>query len=165
MNQRGFIALPIMGWAAVAAGAVILALGVAVKVQTSRLDSCKEASAAFQATVKAEGEAAAKEAARVNQINLKAWEKANAKIKALSADNAVLLKRLRRDNPPESRLPSAPADTKRPDLLCLDREQYQREDGIALANLFAGARSLADEGTAYSLRLSTAAEWAASLAK
>ena len=37
MTQRGFIALPLMWWAAIGAGAVILCLGVAVKVQTARV--------------------------------------------------------------------------------------------------------------------------------
>lgn len=48
-RNRGFIALPIMGWAAIGAGAVILALGVAVKVQTARLDSAKAETEAVQA--------------------------------------------------------------------------------------------------------------------
>lgn len=37
MNQRGF--LPITGYAALAAGAVILALGIALKVQSARLEA------------------------------------------------------------------------------------------------------------------------------
>lgn len=41
MRQRGFIALPAMAWAALAAGVVILGLGVALKVQSARLESCQ----------------------------------------------------------------------------------------------------------------------------
>ena len=41
-------------------GALVIALGVGVKVQTARLDSCKATAAAFQAITKAEGQAAEK---------------------------------------------------------------------------------------------------------
>ncbi len=152
-----------MAWIAAGVVVLVLALGAGVKIQTSRLDTCKTASEAFKATVKAEGEAAAKEAARANLANIKDMEAANAKITRLMADNGGLLKRLRSNNPPESRLPAVPANTSRPDLLCVDRAEYQREDGILIAKLFEGARSLADEGTANTLKLSTAAEWAASV--
>ena len=58
MRQRGFFTLPIMGWAAVAAGVVILGLGIAVKVQTARLDAVKAEYATFKAEVKVLGDAA-----------------------------------------------------------------------------------------------------------
>lgn len=38
-KQYGFVALPLLGWAAIAAGGVILALGIALKVQSARLDA------------------------------------------------------------------------------------------------------------------------------
>ena len=41
MRQRGFIQLPMMAWGAIAAGVVILGLGVALKVQSARLESCQ----------------------------------------------------------------------------------------------------------------------------
>lgn len=41
MRQAGFIQLPMLGWAAVAAGVVILGLGIALKVQSARLESCQ----------------------------------------------------------------------------------------------------------------------------
>lgn len=152
------------------AGAIALAAGLAGAsgawtVQGYRLDAVKAEFKGFKDVAKAQGEAAAKEAARVNLVNSKALEVANAKITKLSTDNAVLIKRLRNANPPQSRLPAPDPASKRPDLLCLDRESYQRENGILIANLFAGARSLADEGTTNTMRLSTAAEWAASLAR
>lgn len=40
MNQRGFISLGLTGYLAIAAGAVILTLGVALKWQSSRLETC-----------------------------------------------------------------------------------------------------------------------------
>ena len=42
MTQRGFIALPLMWWGAIAAGAVILGLSIAVKVQTARFDASQQ---------------------------------------------------------------------------------------------------------------------------
>ena len=39
--DRGFIAIPLAGYAAIAAGAVILSLGIALKVQSARLDAAK----------------------------------------------------------------------------------------------------------------------------
>ncbi len=53
-------------WIYVGVGVLVLALGTAVKVQSSRLESCKEAHAQFVATVKAAGDAA--EAARQKDI-------------------------------------------------------------------------------------------------
>jgi len=57
VKQSGFINLSIMGWAAVAAGVVILGLTVALKVQSSRLETAqtetataKAAAAQWQAT-------------------------------------------------------------------------------------------------------------------
>lgn len=41
MNQRGFIALPPLAWAAIAAGVVIAGLGIALKIQSARLESCQ----------------------------------------------------------------------------------------------------------------------------
>ena len=50
MNRpHGFIALPLMWWAAIGAGAVILGLGVAVKVQTARLAAAQQELATEQA--------------------------------------------------------------------------------------------------------------------
>lgn len=158
-RMKGFIALPLMAWGAIAAGAVIIALGVAVKVQSSRLESCKTAAEAFKAQVKAEGEAAAKEAARINLANQKAKEQADAKTKQLLADNAVLGKRLRDARASGGYVPPAPAGTRSPDRACFDRAELER----AIGALDAGVQSLVGQGDEARLRLSTAAEWAASV--
>ena len=57
-------------------------------------------------------------------------------------------------------LPPAPTASKRPDLICLDRIEYQREDGEAFARLREGARRLADEGTASTVDLDSGKNWA-----
>ena len=55
-QERGFIQLTALAWGAIAAGAVIVALGIALKVQSSRLDTCKDEHALFVATTKALGD-------------------------------------------------------------------------------------------------------------
>jgi len=42
MTQRGFIALPLAGYVALGMGAVILALGLALKIQSARLDAATQ---------------------------------------------------------------------------------------------------------------------------
>lgn len=51
MTQRGFISLSLMGWAAVAAGVVIVGLSVALKIQSSRLDAAQQKSIALEQQV------------------------------------------------------------------------------------------------------------------
>lgn len=160
MNQRGFM-LPMMAWGAIAAGAVILALGVVAKVQTSRLDACKAEFGAFKAQVTAQGELAKKEAERVNLANQKAKEQADAKSKKLLADNADLGKRLRDARASSGYVPPAPAGSRSPDRACFSRTDIER----AIQSLDAGIQGLISQGDAAQLRLSTAAEWAASVGR
>ena len=51
MRERGFLLAGPMLYAAIAAGAVIVILSIAVKVQTSRLDTVKLEYATFKAQV------------------------------------------------------------------------------------------------------------------
>lgn len=130
------------------------------KYQGARLDAVKAEYASFVAQVKVVGEAAQKAATEQTERDKLAKRKADNEnsntLAALRAD----IKRLRSANPPGSNLPAPSAATSRPDLLCLDRAEYQREDGAALEKLFAGARSLADEGTKSTVDLDSAKRWA-----
>jgi hypothetical protein len=54
MNQRGFIQLPLMAWAAIGAAVAIGSLSLALWVQTNRLEAVKREYAGFVATVKAQ---------------------------------------------------------------------------------------------------------------
>lgn len=156
----GFLTgLSLKTWLYVGIALVIAGLTVAVKVQTSRLDTCKTSFEAFKATVKAEGEAAAKEAARVNLANQKGMEAANAKIKVLLADNGSLGKRLRDARSNSGFLPKPAADSPSPDRACFGRAELES----ALQRLDAGVSLLIGEGDQAKLKLSTAAEWAASV--
>jgi len=139
-------------------------MGVALKVQSSRLASCKQEFAAFQAQVKALGEIAAAKAKAEEAADKAKKENADHENQALRADNAALVRKLRvAANSRKRELPAAPAASRRPDLLCLDRAEYQRESGAVNQRLFEGIRRLADEGTASTIDLDTAKSWAASI--
>ena len=175
MTERGFIALPIMGWAAIAAGAVILGLSVAVKVQTSRLDSEKAAFSAFRAQVEAEGAAAAKEVTRVNLANQKAKEVSDgeyAKVKGDLASSYAAYRKLRNANSGSRTVPPAAKVTGSTDRTCYRSAEVTRavgdfEAGIsgAFGILETGIPQITEQGDSARLRLSTAVEWAASLAR
>lgn len=153
--RKGFISLPLWGYAAVAAGVVFLGMGIALKVQTSRLDACKDEYSQFVAEVKAKGEAAQKAAQEQELKDKKAKEKADHENAVNRKRIADLTKRLR-ERPAGSGVPAAPAGSRRPDLACFDRAEFERAYGTLVARL----RELADEGTAATIDLDTAKEWA-----
>ena len=151
-------------WLAVGAAVVIAGLGVAVKVQSSRLDACKAESAAFVATVKVQGEAAAKEAARVNLVNLKATEVANgeyAKIKGNLASSYAAYRKLRNANSGGGGMPTAPVVTSSTDRTCFSTAGLTNAMGI----LEAGVPVITEQGDVARTRLQGAMKWAESLAR
>ena len=152
MRQRG--QLLIYSW--LAAAAVMLVMGIAIKVESSRLESCKTEHAAFQASVKAQGEVAiAKTKAEIERQAklLKESEVNSAKAKS---DLSVANKRLRDERARSSRVPAAPAGSAKPDLACFGRADLER----ALQQLDEGVSGLADEGDQNTLRLKMSREWA-----
>lgn len=162
---------PLMLYGALGVGVVVLGLGIAVKVQSARLESAKAETVAVQgqfdafvAQAKVIGEQQEAKTKAEDLANRKRQEAANAENLKTRTALIIALDSLRKSTPdPRSRsLPSAPAGSARPDLACFDRAEYQREDGVALEKLFAGARSLADEGTAATIDLNTARSWAVS---
>lgn len=62
MRAGGFIPLPLAG--ALAAGAIILVMGIGLKIQTSRLHAVQDEFSAFKTKTKAEGDAAKVDAKR-----------------------------------------------------------------------------------------------------
>lgn len=149
-------------YAVVIALVTAFALGgiTAWKVQAARIDAVKAEYATFVAATKAAGDAAQQVATAKIESDKVAKRKADDEHKRTISRLHATVKRLRDANPPSSHLPPAPAATSRPDLICLDRAEYQREDGAALEKLFTGARSLADEGTKSTVDLDTAKRWA-----
>jgi len=83
-------------------------------------------------------------------------EKADADDDAKVAALAATIGGLRKSHPSSSFVPAAPAGASRPELVCFDRAEYQRADGEFTAE----ARGLADEGTASTVDLDMAKNWA-----
>lgn len=133
---------------------------VAWEVQSWRLDALQARFDLFVSQTEALEKAAqikADETKKSDQLKKEQADRENIRIHAA---DAATIKRLRDQNSSRSILPPAPAGSSRPDLICLDRVEYLREDGNATEKLFSGARSLSDEGTANTIDLNTAKNWA-----
>lgn len=158
LTQQGF-ALPMMAWGALAAGVVILGLGVALKIQSSRLESCKAEYAQFRAEVKVLGEAAIKAAKAREAEDKSRKEKAdvqNAKSRRDLDGIYAAYRSLRDSRTSSSRLPEAPAGSRRADLACFNRAELAGSMGI----LEEGVPRITEQGDAARLDLDTAKAWA-----
>ena len=156
MNQRGFIQLPLMAWGAIGAGAIILVLGVSLKIQSARLESCKAEYAAFVATTEALGKAAEK-AAKDKEAKDKAnKEKADAEQKRLTADLATAVKRLRDARSRGGGLSSPAPVAASPDRTCFDPALLSG----ALRRLDEGLLGILESGSQAVIDLDTAKSWA-----
>ena len=152
MKQKGFINLSL--YITLGMGAIILIFGTLLKVQSSRLETCKAEHKAFVSEVERLG-LEAKEKVKQQEVKDKLKkEVADAELKKLRADNAEF-KRLR-DGSGERRLPQAPADSRNPELSCFDRTTLES----AYGELVKGLRIIADEGTEATLILDTVKRWA-----
>lgn len=113
-RQRGFLHLPMMAWGAIAAGVVILGLGVALKVQSARLESCQADRVKLEAQARVLGawiaeqnravEALAAEADRKQATSAQALRKAEGRARVWD-DNAARLRAIL-----ASRKPTDPQD-------------------------------------------------------
>ena len=156
-RQAGFLSLGITGYIALGAAVIIAGISAYAYIQTARLEAVKQEYAAFQAQVKANGEAAEK-AAREKEAEDKAkTEKINRENKRLHADNAALNRKLRDKHPAGSGLPETPTNTKRPDLTCLARDELRGAYGKLVTEL----RAIADQCAADAVDLQSARQWAA----
>lgn len=155
-RQRGFIELSMMAWGAIAAGIVVVALGVALKVQTARLDGLQARHDAFVTEVRVKGEAAIALAKAKEKSDRERKEKSDAEnlktVAALTAD----VKRLRDKRAGGSFVPGAAPGAGRADLAAFDRAELER----ALRAFDAGIQGLVDEGSATVINLDTAKRWA-----
>lgn len=159
MRSRGFIALPIWGYAALGAAVVIAGLGIALKVQTSRLDAVKAEYAGFVAQVKAIGEAAEKAAKLKEAEDKKRKETADAQLTRSRRELAALGDAYRslRDNRSRSGYLSAPASgASSPARACFDRAELER----TLGQIDAVGSGIAAEGDQARIGLDSAKEWA-----
>ena len=151
-RERGQITM----YAALALGVLFLGLSIALKVQSSRLESCKTEAAAFQASVKAQGDAAALAAKAEIERQDRLLKQAEAKGEKAKSDLAVANKRLRDERAGRGAVPAAPDGSKRPDLACFDRPLLES----ALRRLDAGVSGIVDAGDESTLRLKLSRDWA-----
>ena len=141
-------------WKPIAIAVVIGGLSVSLWVQNTRLASCKREFEVFKAEVKVLGDAQNAKTKLKDAENREIMEKANAENLRTKSALTIALNSLR-SNPNSGRLPEAPASSKRPDLACFDRAEYQRAYGEFVKEI----RGLADEGTESAIDLQTAKSW------
>lgn len=146
-RQSGFVAT-----AYVAAALVLLfiALGVSLKVQTSRLHSAQDHIAAMEAAGRAQ-EAATK-AKQAQDIKLK--QESDNEAKHRYADLAVRYKRLQLDR--SSFVPAASPGAGSPDRACFDRARLER----AINQFATGVQGIAEAGDKALIDLDVARSWA-----
>ena len=154
-RQRGFITLPFTAWIAIGASVAILGLSVAVKVQSSRLASCKQEYADFKADVKAKGEAAIENARKIDSENAKRKEKSDAERKRLIIANNGLADRLR-DNAARSSLPETSGTAGIPETACFKRPDLD----AAIRKFTSGIAGIVTQGDAAVTDLDNAKRWA-----
>lgn len=151
--QKGFI-FPSL-YIYLGLGAVIVFLGLGLKVQTSRLESCKAEHAAFVANVERLGLEAKEKAKQVEAQDKLRKEVADRELKKLRSLNDDLSKRVR-DDSRASLLPQAPSGSRNPELSCFSRSEL---DG-ALSSFTRGTTELIIEGTEATIGLDTVKRWA-----
>lgn len=150
-------------WGAIGVALLVAALGIAVKVQTARLDACQAEHAAYVAQVDALGQAAAKEAKTRETANLKAKERADnesARAKRNLAGVYDAYQRLLHAEAGRSPVPAAAPGAADPDLACFSRAALDRGLAGADATLQAGAVAILRRGDQAIVDLNTAKAWA-----
>jgi DNA-binding helix-hairpin-helix protein with protein kinase domain len=150
MRQRGFTLYIVL-----AALLAFSGMAVALKVQSSRLEACKQEFATFKADVQAKGEAAQREAAVKNAENAKRKEKSDAERKRLIAANTNLADRLR-DNAARSSLPEISGTAGVAETACFRRTDLD----AAIRKFTAGTAGIAAAGDAALADLDNARRWA-----
>lgn len=177
MNERGFVlpALPMMAWGAIAAGVVIAGLGIALKIQSARLETSKAETVAVQAAfdlfkqeVKLLGEQQAEKAKAQDLLNAQFKEKANvelAKSKTELSGLYAAYRKLRQQGSHtySSPLPAASATAASPALATFDREVLDRGLAIADGILQEGAEKILQRGDTAIVELNVSKRWAQKL--
>lgn len=151
--------LPLWGYAALGAAVVIAGLGIALKVQTSRLDAVRAEYAGFVAQTKAIGEAAEKAARQKEVDDRKRKEAADADLNRARRDLAGLAdayRGLREQRARGGFLPAPAPGAGSAARACFDRAELER----TLGAIDAGGGRIAEEGDQARLGLDAAKRWA-----
>lgn len=158
-SERGFFDLPILGYAAIGLAAALAVAGIALKVQTARLDAVKAEYDGFVSQTKAIGEAAEKAAKLKAEDDRKRKEAADAETAKTRRDLAALYDaygRLRDQRTRSGYLPPAAPGSASPDRACFDRAAVDR----AMAELDRGVSEIARRGDQAIGDLDAARRWA-----
>lgn len=156
-RSTGFIQLPMMAYGAIGAAVVIFGLGVACKVQTSRLEALRAEYEAFKAKVEVLGQAAKKAAEAQEAADRLRKEQADAENKRSTDALLADIKRLRDARSGRRIVPPSPVASKCPDgQACFQRAELEQ----SLRDYRSGIRGLVDEGSAVTVDLDSARRWA-----
>jgi hypothetical protein len=155
-NSAGFIQLPLIAYGAIGAAVVIAGLGIACKVQTSRLEALRQEYESFKAKGEVLGQAAKKAAAEKEAADQRKKEETDALHRTAMDGLSSELRRLRNQRSPSGGLPKAPATSSRPDLAAFDRAEL----AAALRALDGDLQGIAGEGAAATIGLDAAKRWA-----
>ena len=148
--------IPVFLYKWIAIGGVILLLGLAVTVQTKRLDTCKTEHAAFVVQVKAVGDAQEAATKLKDAENQTRMEKANAENARTRSALAVALNGLRDQSSRGGGLSSPAPSAASPTRTCFDPAKLDS----ALRKLDAGILGIVEVGSGAVIDLDSAKAWA-----
>lgn len=154
-RQRGQLAL----YGTLGVGVVLLLMGVALKVQTSRLHSLQAEYEGFKAQVKVLGEQAEKAKQAKEAADKANKERIDNETKKLRSVNADLSKRLRDQRASSGFLPSTGSPAGSPQAITFDRTKLER----AIQQLDAGVSSLIERGDQAVIDLNLSLKWASEI--
>ena len=157
MNQRGSVEGYLI------AGAVVVGMGVAIAIQTYRLDSLRVEYAEFKAGVEVLGKAAEKAAKEKEAKDKANKERSDAEKKRLTADLAVTAGRLRQANSRIGDLSAPAPDAASPTRTCFDPAQLSaalRSLSEGIKRFDEGVLGIAVEGSQAVIDLDVAKRWA-----
>jgi hypothetical protein len=159
-SQRGFILpSPVTLYAAIGALAIIALLGVALKIQTTRLSTLQATHDAFVLQTKLLGDIQEQETKATDLANTKLKEKLDAENATARAALADASRRLRNANSGAGLVPPAPNSSSRADIACFSRAELDD----ALRNFTGSVGELVIEGESSTIDLDTAKAWAKGL--
>ena len=150
--QRG--QLLIYSW--LAAAAVMLVMGIAIKFQSSRLESCKTEHAAFVAQVEANGKIAEAKAKEKIAADLANQQRTDNETTKLRAANATLARQLRDSRAASSFLPATGSPSGSPQSITFDRAKLER----TIQQLDEGVSGLIARGDQAVIDLNLSLKWA-----
>ena len=143
-------------YGALAAGAVILVMGIALKVQGSRLEAVRNEYEAFKAQVRANGEAAEKAAKAKEAADKALKERIDNETNKLRTTAVNLSRQLRDSRAASGYLPPASATSASPDAITFDRAKLER----AIQQLDDGVSQIVARGDQAVIDLNLSLKWA-----